>query len=515
MKAVFKQACPRRATSLSVLAVAGILVLPHTAAAWDPATTQAGLAEKAAVASNVHMLLVSGLQRPLGLFEPIAIGAAERRSPTFKNLWRRLNSLSGAEGYRPSTATGANPALSWIAAGAALEGVPAERGRHHFFDPTTGKGLHDNPGAAGGVHRLKLALDGAGGLRGLATGSTFDLTGRPAVGWLLADENELGLLQFLAAMERSVAAESSDARQASLAHALMCLGAMGAVLADMGEPAHVRNDFRAAFLGGGTAGSWDQGSDFERFTAQTYGRAGVPDVPAVVSRSSLQSFFSANDGQGLAQRTQSQFFSAGTLPEDVSIDAATTPKKVRDEANQSLRYAQPSVARLQLRDSRRHYQTSNGVRQFAYQRLPNEVHFFLDEAVYGDVSQAWLPVVGGYVAGLYNNLLRVQADVSVVGGEGTQKVTVTVKGLAPGATGTLRMFGEAPGGKRREVGARMALSVSSSGSATSDSPSNAASAAMSFELPPGFARVAVVVQGQDAGGAFVAVAERSAGQGAR
>lgn len=506
MKAAFKKAVRKGGGCLWICAWAGAALWPRAAVAWDPATTQAGLAERAALASNVHMQLVSGLQRPLGLFEPIAIAASERRLPAISNLWRRLNALGSAEGYRPSAATGANPALSWIAAGATLEGVPAERGRHHFFEPNTGKGLHDNPGATGGLHSLKLAFDGSGGLRGLATGSTFDLTGRPALGWVLSDDNELGLPQFLAAMQRSVAAESVDGRQASLAHALMCLGAMGAVLADMGEPAHVRNDFRSAFLGGGSAGSWDQGSDFERFVARTYGRAGVPDVPAVIARPSLQAFFSAGDGQGLAQRTQSQFFSSGTLPNDVVTDARTTPKTVRDEANQSLLYSKPAIGRLQLRDTKRHYQIVNGVRQLAYQRLPNEVHFFLDEGVYADVAQAWLPIVGGHVAGLYNNLLRVEADVAVNAEGDGQKVIVTLKGLAAGATGTLRMFAEKADGKRREVGAPLALSVSSL---------DAASTPLSFSLPAGVLRVAVAVQGQDERGAFVAVAERVVAAGVR
>lgn len=506
MKTVLKQNV--RLRSLWWPACALALAWPRVATAWEPATTQAGLAEKAAVASNVHQVLVSSLQRPLGLFEPIAVAASERAAPGLKNLWLRLNALSGAEGYRPSAATGANPALSWIAAGATLEGVPAERGRHHFFDPKTGKGLHDDPGVTGGFHSLKLALDqgsASGGLRGLATGSTFDLTGRPALGWVLSDDNELGLPQFLLAMQASVAAERLDARQAALAHALMCLGAVGAVLADVGEPAHVRNDFRAAFLGGGSAGSWDQASDFERFVGRTYGRAGIPDASSVVTRPSLQAFFTANDGQGLAQRTQSQFFSAGTLPQDIVTDATTTPKGVRDEANQSLLYPQPAVGRLQLRDTYRHYQTVNGVRQLAYQRTANEVHFFLDEAVYADVSQAWLPVVAGYVAGLYNNLLRVQADLSVRNEGGGHKVVVTLKGLAPGATGTLRLFAEEAGGKRHEVGSALAISVSSS---------DAASTPLSFELPAGASRVAVAVQGQDAAGAFVAVAERATALGA-
>jgi hypothetical protein len=270
----------KRVQASLALFCGGAALWSTPARAWDPATTQAGIAEQAALVSRAHKLLTVGMARPLGLFEPISVAPRERTNPRMKLLWQRLGLLSSSEGYRPVADSGANPALAWIAAGAAIEGVPAERGRHHFYDPKTGKGLHDNPDATGGLHSLKLAIDGRGGLRGLATGSTFDLTGRPAIGWMISEENELGLPSFLAAMEDAVGATTETARQASLAEALMCMGGLGAVLADMGEPAHVRNDFRGAFLGGGSAGSWDQGSDFERFVAQKYGRAGIPAVTA-------------------------------------------------------------------------------------------------------------------------------------------------------------------------------------------------------------------------------------------
>lgn len=468
--------------------------------AWDPATTQAGLAEKAALASRVHHVLAVGLGRPLGLFEPVSVAALERDTPRMRLLWQRLELLSAAEGYRPANVTGANSGLGWIAAGAAIEGAPAERGRHHFFDPKTGRGLHDDPGPTGTLHSLKLAFDGRGGLRGLATGTTFDLTGRPALGWLLSADNDLGLPHFFAALENTVAAPSAPERQAALADALMCLGGMGAVLADMGDPAHVRNDFRGAFLGGGSAGSWDQASDFERFTSRVYGRAGVPEV-AAVNRPSLASFFSAVDGMGLADRTQRDFFSVGTLPADISLEPASTPKRIRDEANQSLAYPEPRVARLSLRQGGRKYQKNQGVRQFAYERLGNTVRFFMDEGVYADVAQTWLPVVGGYVAGLYSHLLRAEAELSVKDEQGSRKLSVTLRGLAPGATGTLRLYTQSENGPRHEVGAPIEITALASGG---QAPS------FSFELPPDAFRVAVSLRGQDAAGAFVAVAERGA-----
>lgn len=469
--------------------------------AWDPATTQAGIAEKAALASRVHQVLSTSLGRPLGLFEPLAVAPDQRGTPRMKLLWQRLGSLSSAEGYRPSAATGANPALAWIAAGAALEGVPAERGRHHFLNPKTGKGLRDNPGATGGVHTLKLAFDGAGGLRGLATGTTFDMTGRPAPGWLLSPDNDLGLPQFLTAMEDSVGAPWANTRAASLVDAMMCLGGMGAVLADMGEPAHVRNDFRGAFMGGGTAGSWDQGSDFERYVARNFGRAGIPEGAPAVERASIEAFFTATDGMGLADQTQRRFFSTGTLPPDVKLDASTTPRQVRDEANESLQFPDPVVGPLRLRKGGRKYQTAEGVRQFAYERLAGSVRFFMDEAVYEDTARTWLPVVGSYVAGLYNNLLRAELAVSLAGVAPGRKVVVTLKGIKPGATGTLKLYSQSTDGARGAVGAPVQITASAV---------TGGGASFSFELPPGASRVAVSVRGQDAAGPFVAVAERAA-----
>jgi len=495
------KASMKRLSARAALLCFGSLLWTVPASAWDPATTQAGIAEQAAIASRAHQILAVGLGRPLGLFEPIAVSPNERLTPRMKLLWQRLGLLSSAEGYRPTAESGANPAVAWIAAGAAIEGVPAERGRHHFFDPKSGRGLQDNPGVTGGVHSLKLAVDGRGGLRGLATGTTFDLTGRPAIGWMLSDENELGLPNFLSAMENSVGLETESARQASLAEALMCLGGLGAVLADMGEPAHVRNDFRGTFLGGGTAGSWDQGSDFERFVANKYGRAGIPGVASATERTSLEAYFSSPDGNGLADRTQQQFFSIGTLPTDVLIDAASTPKEVRATANEALTYPSPSVGKLSLRSGGRKYQKANGARQFAYERTGDKIRFFLDEAVYADTAETWLPVIGSYVAGLYNSLLRAELAISVSEVQGVQKVSIALKGLKTGATGTLKLYAQGEDGRRTLVGSPMQFSALASGEPA---------ASFSFELPAGASRVAASVRGQDAAGAFVAVAERSA-----
>ena len=59
-----------------VLALALPLLPGGTASAWEPQTTQAGLAEQAAMASRLHKRLVQ-LGWAGGLFEPLTIPPAD------------------------------------------------------------------------------------------------------------------------------------------------------------------------------------------------------------------------------------------------------------------------------------------------------------------------------------------------------------------------------------------------------------------------------------------------------
>ena len=233
-------------------------------------------------------------------------------------------------------------ALAWVTAGAVLAETPPERGRNHFFDPRTGRGLDDDGGLSGTTHALKLTLDDGGSLRGLATGTVFDLTGKASLRWVKAPENELGLRGVPAAPgpggDRGRAGRSARRRWCGRCWRW---AASLAALQDAGEPAHVRNDFRAAFLRARDASAWDRASRFERFVAERYGRSGVPAPRQVVRRPTFDSFFAAPDGAGLADRTQRRFFSDGTVPEDVPVDAATTPREVVEAARASLAYPAP------------------------------------------------------------------------------------------------------------------------------------------------------------------------------
>ena len=349
--------------ALSVVLAAGA----RHATAYDPATTHAGLTQRAALASTLHAALARRFGRPLGLFEPITFrleptetkpGAPPNGAPSANEahlLSARLAALDPAGGYRPGE-DGVATALGWLVAGSVIAWTPAERAQNSFFDPSRGAGLDQGGGFTGFGQSVRLLLDG-GSLRGWATGSDFNLTGPPSTTWVQSTHNDVGLPSFYDQLELSVSGGDSTVRGAALARALLALGGVLAVLEDAGEPARVRNDFRGAFLssnlesnGGGTGGPFNRGSSFERFVADSYGAAGVPLAGKPVDRPTVMAFFTAADSQGLADRTQRRFFSEGTLPEDGVVDRDTTPQQIVRSARESLVFGLPGLPRLELRE---------------------------------------------------------------------------------------------------------------------------------------------------------------------
>jgi hypothetical protein len=531
----------RLAAAILVASMAGLSPFgpARTARAYDPATTQPGVIEKAALKSRLHRALVERWGQPLGLFEPLRLRVprlAGRTGPvpdTTKPMGRvaaRLARLDPAEGYRPSevepgqdprapggqesdqdggdtSAVAAEPtnsalepegvleasALGWLAAGAALSETPPELGRNHFLDPRTGAGLDDSPGLSGFLHELRLTVDGVADLGEVATGQAFDLSGLPATAWVMHAANSQSLPAFWTTLARAGGAVEAADREAALVQALLALGGLAAVLVDMGDPARVRNDFRAAFLSPGRNGGWDRRSDYERFCARRYGRFGVPEPDDPVVRPNVLSFFTAKDGQGLADRTNRRFFSAGTVPVEVAVDAWMTPRLVRERAGASLVYPAPQVGPLALRRGgiTRHVMVE-GRRALAYRRTPTSVRFFLDAGVYEDTAATLLAESGAYAAGLFDHLLRVRAVLEPEG----RSVSVRLEGLSgtPGAI-TVQLFAEDAKGRRDPLGPPSALMTGA------DPP------ALNASLPAGVAKVAAVVQGEDGAGRFVALAE--------
>ncbi len=492
----------RRAFALraGVWLVAATL-LPAAAHGYDPATTHAGLTERAVAASGLHKVLTRRLGRPLGLFEPVALRSGDVPEPQAAWLELRLDALDPSAGCRPGS-DGAASALAWVVAGAVIAGTPAERGQHFYYDPSRGAGLEQAGGLGGIGYGLRLLMDaGGGGVRGWAVGSSFNMTGRPSTEWLLAPENDVGLVAFHTELEVAITNPEPGRRATALARALLALGGTLAVLEDAGDPAHVRNDFRAAYLGAGGASPFDRGSAFERFVSESYGRMGLPAPVPPVSRPNVLAFITAADREGLADRTQRRFFSDGSVPATATVDRDTTAAEVMQDARASMPYAFPRLPRLELAAiGRRSYAYAAGSeataadggrprrrRLLAYQRVPGRVRFFLDESVYADNARVLLPEIAGYAAGLIDHLFRAEIRLATDAAGLTVSLTGT-RGIPRG--GAIRLFAEAADGTRRELGTAVA-----------------SEAEVKLAIPIGTRRIAAVWRGLDDAGEAVAVAE--------
>lgn len=465
------------------LVAATCLVTCAPAWAWDAATTHAGMTERALAGSTFHAAIAHRMGRALGAFEPLKLHANHLDADTLRSLNGRLEMLDSAGGYRPSfsNADSTLTALGWVKAGAVLAKTPPERGRNHFLEPGTRAGLDDGPGLSGTAHALRLTLGSGATVRDAATGQAFDLEGMPATEWLEAPQNDLGLQTFWNNWQLAIAGTEPSERETALVRALLAMGGVLSVLEDMGQPAFVRNDFRGEFH--------DDGSEFEAFVANRYGVVALPRAAAAVARPSLDSYFVAADGKGLAQATQQRFFSGGTLPHDFRCVPGDTPAEAAKLVDQSLAFAEPKLEVLDLAasgDTR--YLVRDGVRIAAYRRLGDEIHFFFDAVVYADAAKAWLPQVMGYAAGLADHLMRGKLQIAV--SEGKARVSLSgLEGMAD-ADASLHVFSEDEAGLRREI----AVVRVSAGPAT-------------VELPRGARKLAAYVRGRDSAGTFVATGE--------
>jgi hypothetical protein len=421
------------------------------------AATHAGLTERAALASSLHKRLIERLGRPLGLYEPLTL--ADDRSPARRELARRLVQLDSEGGYVPDR--NRMTAIAWLTAGAVVEGVPAARTRHHFYDPSRQSGLDQVEGSALRT-RLSSAASGVGSVRGVFTGESFDGSGMAAAAWLRAPDNDWGLRRFGDELERALAAPTAAERETALAQALLAAGAVLHLVEDMGDPALVRDDYRVALEADGGA--------YESFVSTALGRLGVPPLNGPpVAATTLGELFHSSNNSGLADRTHTRFFSAGTLPD-------------------SQRYPQPpATAGLAASGY-----APGAVRHLArWERTPTGIKWSLDERVYRDYAAALLPETGRYAAGALEVLFRGRLEIVASGGS----VAVTAHDARFGA-GKVALYADVGDGPRRLV-------------TTRDLPSAAdGDRVLEGTLPPGTRRVAAVFRGVDSTGEpLVAVQE--------
>jgi len=474
----------RRGQGSWAVALAGLALLAaRPARAWDPATTHGGLTERAVSASRLHAVLAAQLGRPLGAFEPLRLEAGKLAPEVARSLTQRLAALDPAGGY-PTSLAGSALAAAWVKAGAVLEKTPPERGRHHFLDPRQGSGLDDAAGLAGAWHAARLTLDGGETVRQAATGSGFALEGMSALDWLRSPQNDLGLTAFHEHFVGAVRAPQAAERDAELVRALLALGGILAVLEDMGQPAFVRNDLRGDLLAD------DAGSAYERFVADRYGAVALPPPAAPVARPNVDSYFVAPDGQGLAQRTQAGFFSAGTVPGTVRVVRGEAPAELTRLVNQRLSFPSPEVGALDPSPGPGpRYLVRDGVRILAYERAGDQLRFFLDRAVYADCARHWLPVIEGYATGLVDHLLRARLSVALEGGKLSVALQGTAGRIEPGSV--IHVLAEDGKGARREIARAQARSEGT----------------LSFAVPAETKKLAAYLHGRDAAGPVVAAAE--------
>ncbi|MEO5767960.1 MAG: hypothetical protein ABIS92_06380 [Polyangia bacterium] len=514
----------RLATGITGAVIAACLLVAaaaRPARAYDPATTHAGLTQQAAIASALHRVLALRLARPLGVFEPLALHPELLATDERRELMARLMALDPAGGYRPGD-DGVAPALAFVVAGSVIAKTPPERVQNMFFDPSTGAGLRDDAAIDGFVHALRLFADAGGSTRQLATGAGFALHGEPSLKWLDDPLNDGGLAVFQQQLERALVEPDPAARSSALARALMALGGVLTVLEDAGNPPQVRNDFRATYLKGRASSPFDRSSRFEHAVADFYGWGGIPSPRVVVRRPNVRSYFTAADGQGLADRTQRRFFSEGTVPRDGVIEHDTTAADVVRDARQSLTYALPSIEHLDLRHlGDRHYvmaidgpgdvlrgtaadgsssppATAAAPRRIlAYERVAGRVRFFLDGRVHADTARVLLPEIAGYAAGLIDHLLRAEVQLTREG------ATVRANVMAPAGPiqgGKLRIFADDAHGQRRELSVR----VPQHGDQDAD---QSAVGGVTVVVPGDARRIAAVLRGHDDAGPVVAFGE--------
>ena len=417
----------KRALAMILLAAVPLVIAVPVAHAWEPETTQAGLAEQAAIASKLHKRLVN-LGFVGGLFEPLTIPPADAPA-----LTQALKLLSPSHGSVPD-ARGRQAALSWIAAGAALADVPSSHGANHFYDPDSKQGWHkpDRGVVAGVADTVRESIGRAG----------LPETGVPAPDWVVAKDNPFNVDAFYAQYAKAVSAKTPGERSRAMAAALVAAGSILHTLGDLGSPSRVRSD-EAAHLEPLGAGPDDLGSRFERIAALAHGRLGVPAPSHIIARDHLRDFFTAKDGKGLADVTAHTYFSTHTLPLDSRIG-----KDQHAELARPLPALPRSLNLLSAsRDDGFTLKDKNGTCLARYKVERGLLSFFLDDDCMLEQVTQILPEVAAYETGLLDYLLRGDLSITFATGQ------ISVLGKALGA-GTVEIFVEDNRGVRTSLGTK-------------------------------------------------------------
>jgi hypothetical protein len=419
------------------LALAAVVAIgARQGAAWEAATTHAGLTEQAALASSLHERLRVQFAQDKGLFQVLTVPPADA-----PDLFVVLDRLNPTHGYVPDR-RGKLSALGWLVAGSVVADTPEELAANHFYDPTTRSGLSSDSlqGLLARIrHRVVTVVNG----------SDLERSGVAAPDWIHHPKNPFGLAGFRDQYIKAVSARTAGERSRHLAGALLAAGAMLHVLEDMGSPSHARNDLAAHLdrLGPNPA---DVGSRFERVAALAFGRLGVPAPDKVVADRPLRAFFTARDGSGLADRVARSWFSTGTLPR--SLELGGNPRGALQRLARTVLRPAPvpppdldldaaaTEAGGELSDAR-----GNCVARY---RVENRrLSWSIDDACALEQVSAILPTVSGYAAGMLETLFRgtLALEADPAGG-----VLVRAGAVDLGA-GTITIFWDDGRGVRKQL----------------------------------------------------------------
>ncbi|MBP6628158.1 MAG: hypothetical protein KBG28_29850 [Kofleriaceae bacterium] len=460
----------RTLASASALAAA-LISATVPAAAWEPTTTHAGLAEQAGLSSRLHARLVAlGFAR--GLYEPLTVPPADAGA-----LIDSLRRMSPSHGFVPDR-RGRQFALAWLSAGAALADAPAAFSFNHDLDPASGAGF------------VRPALSLPTRLAATAAGRHgLPARGVPAPAWVTDAANPLGLAGFLDQYTKAVRAATPGERSRHMAGALVAAGSMLHVLADLGVPARVRADGAARLADLGDGGR-DRGDRLERIAALAFGRVGVPTPHRPVTRTSLRGYFVATAATagattaepGLADVTAARWFSPGTLPRPARVDAqgAVSPTLARPlpalPGRLNLMAASQSDGTT-LRDAAK-------VCLARYRLERGQLSFWLDDDCLLEQLEVILPEVAAFQTGLLDFLFRGELTVSA-GGEGAR--VVAPAGLGAGQVELLAEDG---------AGVRTSLVIAPVTAAAA----GAVVATRAEAAPAGTTRLVALFRGVDAAG---------------
>lgn len=431
-----------RAASVTLGLALLVLSVP-TARAYDPATTHAGMSDRATQHEHLlHRWLVQVHGLPLGAFEPLRLEESLLPLALRDSLTRHLGELDPVHGYRPDENL-RNRAGAWLVAGTVLEGMPFTRARHHFLDPVTGRGLRNAADRRFEALRLRFLdfSDGEGALGGIFTGANFDLTGKSVLVWARHPDNGYNLRAHFQHRLAALTAATPRERSHHLAMTLITTGALLHLLQQMAVPALVRNDFVASYLAPRSNLRMDLASAYETLVRRRYGRSGIsPLAPRATlpSHARFDDFFSNKARTGLANQTNAGFFSLGSLPKPRVMQESDTEASLTNALRQSMPYAAPAVGHLHLRRSARtgsgyYYGTTENPYLFAYRVTPQgSVDVTMDDRCHEAAAERLVPAAVRHSAGLLAFLLRGELKVQPDGDRRQLMVTHTGPGLAKG-----------------------------------------------------------------------------------